>query len=186
MTTSSLVSTTSCILCIFLARSSSPNTAKTTSGSWEGHGTWMFNSLWPSDTIWHRVGEWVIKFNTLRTRQNGHHFAEDLFKCIFLNENVWILIKISFNLVPEGQINNIPALVQIMAWRWPGDKPLSEKIMVKIPTHIYITRPQWVNSLFGDSGHQGPCSPYKPCNHGLYIGIIIFPHIDNTQYTGRN
>ena len=28
--------------------------------------------------------------------------------------------------VPKGPINNIPALVQIMAWRRPGDKPLSE------------------------------------------------------------
>ena len=40
--------------------------------------------------------------------------------------------------------------------------------------------------LFGDRGHQGPLSPYKPCNHNLYIGIIIFPHIDNPQSTGYN
>ena len=43
--------------------------------------------------------------------------------------------------------------------------------------------PEWVikfNGLFGDTGHWGPCSPYKPCNHSLYIGIIIFPHTDNT------
>ena len=40
--------------------------------------------------------------------------------------------------------------------------------------------------LFGDRGHRGPYSPYKPCNHNLYIGIIIFPHIDNPQYTGYN
>ena len=40
----------------------------------------------------------------------------------------------------------------------------------------------WVQLPFWDSGHRGPCSPYKPCNHNLYIGIIIFPHKDNTQY----
>ena len=40
--------------------------------------------------------------------------------------------------------------------------------------------------LFGDWGHRGPYSPYKPCNHNLYIGIIIFPHIDNPQSTGYN
>ena len=40
--------------------------------------------------------------------------------------------------------------------------------------------------LFGDRGHRGPYSPYKPCNHNLYIGIIIFPHIDNPQSTGYN
>ena len=27
---------------------------------------------------------------TLRPRQNGRHFADDIFKCIFSNENVWI------------------------------------------------------------------------------------------------
>ena len=40
--------------------------------------------------------------------------------------------------------------------------------------------------LFGDRGHRGPYSPYKPCNHNLYIGIVIFPHIDNPQSTGCN
>ena len=50
---------------------------------------------------------------------------------IFSNdENVWISIEISLKNVPEGPINNIPALVQIMAWRWPGNKPLSETMMV--------------------------------------------------------
>ena len=81
---------------------------------------------------------------TLRPRQNGRHFADDIFKWIFLNENVWILLKISLKFVPQGPINNIQALVQIMAWRRPGDKPLSGPMMVKLPTHICVTRPQWV------------------------------------------
>ena len=38
--------------------------------------------------------------------------------------------------------------------------------------------------LFENRGHRGPYSPYKPFNHNLYIGIIIFPHIDNPQSTG--
>ena len=87
----------------------------------------------------------MLTLNTLRPRQNGRHFADDMFKCIFLNENVWIPIKISLTFVPEGRINNIPALVQIMAWRRPGNKPLSEPMMVSFPTHICVTRPQWVN-----------------------------------------
>ena len=86
-----------------------------------------------------------IPVNTLRPRQNGRHFADDIFKWIFLNENVWIPIKISLKFVPQGPINNIPALVQIMAWRQPGDKPLSGPMMVRLPTHICVTRPQWVN-----------------------------------------
>ena len=51
-------------------------------------------------------------------------------------------IKISLKFVPKGPINNIPALVQIMAWRRPGDKPLSEPMMVSLLTHICTTRPQ--------------------------------------------
>ena len=48
-----------------------------------------------------------FELNTLRPRQNGCHFADDSFKCIFLNENVWIPIKISLKFVPKGPINNI-------------------------------------------------------------------------------
>ena len=93
----------------------------------------------------HVLIKWL---NTLRPRQNGRHFADDIFKCIFLNENVWIPIKISLKFVPKGPINNIPALVQIMAWRRPGDKPLSEPMMVSLMMHICVTRPQWVKFYF--------------------------------------
>ena len=41
-----------------------------------------------------------------------------------------------------------------MAWRRPGDKPLSEAMMVSLLTHICITRPQWVN---GRAATQWPC-----------------------------
>ena len=85
-----------------------------------------------------------VSFNTLRLRQNGHHFPDAIFKCIFLNENVWISLKISLKFVPKVLINNIPALVQIMAWRRPGNKPLSEPMMVSLPTHICVTLPQYV------------------------------------------
>ena len=82
--------------------------------------------------------------NTLRPRQNGCHFADDSFKCIFLNENALISIRISLRFVPKGSINNIPSLVQIMAWRRSGNKPLSEPMMVSLLTHICVTRPFYV------------------------------------------
>ena len=85
------------------------------------------------------------RLNTLRPRQNERHFADDIFKCIFLIENIWNSTNISLRFVRKGRINNISALVQIMAWRRPGDKPLSEPMMVSLPTHICVTRPQWVN-----------------------------------------
>ena len=86
--------------------------------------------------------------NTLRPRQNDHLFADDTFKCIFLNENIRISIKISQKFVLKGLINNILALVLIMAWRRPGDKPLSEPMMaVRSLMHICVTQPQWVKNL---------------------------------------
>ena len=86
--------------------------------------------------------------NTLRPRQNGRHIPDDIFKWIFLNENIWILINISLMFVPRGPINNIPTLVQVMAWHRPGDKPLSEPMMVYLLTHICVTLPQWVKLEF--------------------------------------
>ena len=50
---------------------------------------------------------------------------------------------------------------------------------------------KWVSEWFNLTAFLGTAdsevhiySPYKPCNHSLYIGISIFPHVDNTQFTG--
>ena len=88
---------------------------------------------------------WLNTF-FFRPRQDGCHFPDGIFICIFFNENEWHSIKISLKFVRKVPINNIPALVQIMAWRWPGDKPLSEPMLVSSLTHICVTRPQWVNT----------------------------------------
>ena len=82
--------------------------------------------------------------NTLRPRQNDRHFADDIFKCIFLNETALFFAMISLNFVPKGRINKISALVQMMGWHRQGDKPLSEPMMVSLLMHIFVTRPQWV------------------------------------------
>ena len=88
---------------------------------------------------------WLCRINTLKPRQNGCHFPDNIFKWIFLNENGWVSINISLKFVPRGPINNVPTLVRVVAWRRPGDKPLSEPVMVSLLTHICVTRPQWVN-----------------------------------------
>ena len=38
--------------------------------------------------------------------QNGHCLTDDIFKCIFLNENVWILIQFSLKFVPLGLVRH--------------------------------------------------------------------------------
>ena len=88
-----------------------------------------------SNVLMIRSHRMPVGFNTLRPRQNDRHFPDDIFKWIFLNENTWISINISLKLVPTGPINNISTLVQAMAWRRPGDKPLSEPMMVRLPSH---------------------------------------------------
>ena len=88
------------------------------------------------DTTW--------KGNTLRPRQNGRHFAADIFKYILLNENVWIVTEISLTFAAKGSINNASSLSQIMVWRHPGDKPLSEPMMVTLLALICVDRPLWV------------------------------------------
>ena len=112
---------------------------------------WQSN-WWNKSWIWDQVRAWccqamVLITNTLRQAQNGQHLSNDIFKCIFLNENAWIF-KILLKFVLEGPINNIPASVQIMSWHQPGDKPLSEPIMVRLLTHICITWPQWLYPWF--------------------------------------
>ena len=85
--------------------------------------------LWWPKRIWFFEMIGTI-FNTLRPRQNGRHFPGSILNCICLNENVRISKKISLKFVPMDQRKNIPTLLQIMAWRRPGDKPLSEPMMV--------------------------------------------------------
>ena len=67
--------------------------------------------------------------NTLRPGKIAATLSDDIFKCISLNENCWISNKISLRHVPQGLIDNMAALVQIMAWRRRGDKPLSEAML---------------------------------------------------------
>ena len=65
-------------------------------------------------------------------RQDGRPIPDDILKWIFLNENIWIAFKISLKFDAKDPINDIPALVQIMVWRCPGVKPLSETMVINL------------------------------------------------------
>ena len=77
-------------------------------------------------------------FNTLRPRQNGRHFPDDIFKYIFMNEKFCVLIQISLKFVPKGGIDNKAALVQVMACRLFGAKPLPEPMLIQF-TDVYMS-----------------------------------------------
>ena len=98
----------------------------------------LISALDHQQTNW-RLHICAYFINILRSGQNHRHFPDDIFKCIVLNENVWISLR----------INNIPVLAQIMAWHRSGDAPLSEPMVVSFQMHICPTRPQWVNSFSG-------------------------------------
>ena len=76
------------------------------------------------------------------------HWGRDkmaaIFPTTFSNANIWISIKLSLTFLPKGPINNIPVLIQMMAWHRPGDKPLSEAIMVWC---IYVSLGLRVNAM---------------------------------------
>ena len=68
--------------------------------------------------------------------------SQTISNAFFMNENVWISLKISLKCVPKVRIDNIPALVQIMACRLVG-------ALFSLLTHICATRPQWVKWASG-------------------------------------
>ena len=156
--------------------------------------------LWhlPRSASYRFLSERDQSVNTLRPRQDGRHFPDDSVKHIFLNENVWILIKMSQKFVPKGPINNIPAWVQIMAWRRPGDKPLFKPVMASLLTHICVTRPPWVNSQSNFIYFIEPVlcinhmyiifSEYHSCfnanNCGTYTSTILMPRECRTSSSG--
>ena len=49
------------------------------------------------------------QFSILGPEQEGRHFANDIFKCIFLYENYHILIQILLKFVSKNSINKKPA-----------------------------------------------------------------------------
>ena len=82
--------------------------------------------------------------NTLRPRQNGRHYLDNFWNGF--SYNLWISIKISLNFVHEGPINNIPALVQIMAWRRLGDRYMILITKSQWSTHVELG-PVWLDQI---------------------------------------
>ena len=86
--------------------------------------------------------------------------ADDIFKCIFLNENDRISIQISLKFVPRGPVDNKWALVHVMAWHRIGDKPLSESKLTRFTS--YFLKQCWpsaqtqISALEGDELFKDP------------------------------
>ena len=86
----------------------------------------------------------LVALNTLRPRRNGQQFPDDIFKRVKMFE---FQLKFHWSMFAKGPINNIPALVHIMAWHLDGTKALFEPMMVTLQMHISVTQPHCVNSV---------------------------------------
>ena len=108
---------------------------------WPGHVRNQGNSSDSNDLVILEYSSFSsTKLNTLRSRQNGRHLADNIFKCIFFNENVRISIKISLKFVPKDPVDNKFALVEVMAWHRTDDKPLPQPMMTQF-NDAYIRCP---------------------------------------------
>ena len=115
--------------------------------AWKTTGSWLPGNciIVINDYCQHIEAE--TKWPPFRGRRFQMHFLDQ-------KKNVWISLMISLKFVPNVPIKNCPALVQIMAWRRSGDKPLSEPIVVRILTHICDTRSQWFKSDYHERIHN--------------------------------
>ena len=104
----------------------------------------------------------IIWLNAMRPTQNGQHFADNIFKCIFLNGDHYFTIKIPSSLFLRVQIR--------MSQHWSKwclglKKPLTESVMTQLwPQHRCFTSPQWVNK------HQYEC---KTCKEFYFITLVL-------------
>ena len=101
--------------------------------------------------------------------QNGCHFADNIFKCMFMNEKFYILIRISLKFVPKGADDNKSVSVQVMAWCRTGNKPLPEP-MLTLFTGAYIRHHSHQGEMRCVEGH-----PYgwltQPCSTSRAAGL---------------
>ena len=81
--------------------------------------------------IWGHVTTLVRSHYLIFSWTKWPPFRRRHFQVHFCEWRVWIWIKIQLKFVPRGLINNIPALVQIMAWHRSGDKPLFEPMLTQ-------------------------------------------------------
>ena len=129
------------------------------------HKIWFNQLLKPSASD-------VIKSSPLDKMTTN--LAENIFRNIFMNEKFCIVIRISLKFVPKGPINNIPALVEIIARPQPGNKPLSESMMIILLSHICVIRPQWVKQTIHISNERDTC--FNAMKFTLYICTDAYDH----------
>ena len=114
-----------------------------------------------------------------------------------MDQKCYILIWTSPKFVPKGPIDNKSALVQVMAWRWTGQKPLPEAILIQFTDtcmwHLWEmneliwwtlvkTRKKWICDIFQHNSrnlHSWLCTESSSHLHLVFISHFIFNITDN-------
>ena len=102
----------------------------------------LLNQRWMRSWCIHFTFIWL---NTLRTRQDGQHVADNIFKCILLNENCCIWFD--WNMFARVELTII--------YHWFCYWLVAEKTTIhylnqwwhSLLMHICVSRTQWVNTL---------------------------------------
>ena len=137
---------------------------------WSYHG-WNFSGILNGGML----PPWELDVGD-RTRQNGHHLIDSIFKCIFLIEIIWISIKISLKFDLKGPVD-IPTLAQIMAWRRTG-YPVSsipDKIfdmLYNMPFNVFVRRCDNHEYSFDSSKTQIAFNPVKPFQKVIHYWFL--------------
>ena len=108
---------------------------------------WGVAELMMTSHQWERACGHLTHWGRDKMAVISQTIASSAFSWMKLFNFKWSLMRY----VLYGLIDNMTTLVQIIAWRRTGDKPLSEAMLVCF-TDIYVTQPQWVNKN---------CSPYQ-------------------------
>ena len=137
--------------------------------------------FWWYNHITHTAPEGQARtlINTSRPRQNARHFPGDIFKCIFMNENVWMSNTRWLKFASKGSSDNDTALVQI-AYSVPSH--YLNQWWLTLVTHIFVTWSQWV-TVFRDQFHEW----FFHRNENLvWISFCFHPRFSEVQWRGNS
>ena len=112
--------------------------------------------------------------------------ADENFTCIFLNENDRILIQISLKFVPKSPIDYKSALVQVMAWRRRGDKPLPESVLTQFTEGITWCQEAWLCQpylvMLDLKAHTNLNAKHGPLTRYVNLRVAHAPGIPGTFF----
>ena len=100
--------------------------------------------------IWHypMYLKVIYYLNALRPRQDDCNFANNNLKWILLMKIYEFLLIFRWSLILRVQLTIFQHFGQVVAWHWPGNKPLSKCVLFSLLTHIRVTLAQWVNAKY--------------------------------------